>query len=149
MRHKSGFVRPMKVIILPIGWLIGIIAVVAMGFRPDPYLTYVRQISPPHPYPIYTVLWIVFFITIHSGAVFSILRPSSYSYSWGRALSALILSVGFLVCAGLGAMHAPPAYSAYLWWLLVFGISMLGMFIYSTIWSVRRQSSRDIRHLFL
>lgn len=138
----------MKTLALPVGWLIGIIAVVAMGFRPAPYLEYVRHIPPPHPYPIHTVLWIVFFLTIHTAAVFSILRPSSYSYSWGRALCALILSVGFLVCAGLGAMHAPPAFTAYFWWLLVFGMSMLGMFIWSTICSVRRQMSRNLRHPF-
>lgn len=39
-------------------------------------------------------------------------------------------------------MHAPPAFTAYLWWLLVVGMSILGMFIWSTICSVRRQISR-------
>jgi hypothetical protein len=133
----------MRIITLPIAWLIGIITVVAMGFRPAPYLQYVRQIPPPHPYPMYTVLWIAFLLTAHVGAVFAALRPRSYRYSWGRALLALLISLGFLVFAALGAMHAPPAHIIYVWWLLGFGICMLSLLIWSIACAGRGRLSLD------
>ena len=131
----------MRAVILPVAWFIGISAVVATGFLADPYLEHVRQIPPPHPYPMPTVLWIVLFLTIHIAAIFAILRPNSYKFSWGRALLALLLTVGCFGFAALGSMHSPPAYGAYLWWLIVGVVSLLGLFIWSAICAAR--SPRD------
>lgn len=129
----------LKYFALPVGWFVGTVTVIAVGFAPDPYLEYVRQIPPPHPYPTSTVLWILLFMSIHVAVAFAILRPMSYYYSWGRALFALLLSFGFLVLAALAAMHAPPALTMYLWWLLAFVLLTLGLFIWSGICSVRRR----------
>lgn len=118
---------------LPASWLLGILAVVHAGFRPDPYLEYVRQIPPPHPYPTSTVLWIAAFITIQAGIVMAILRPWSYRHSWGRATIALSISLGFLAYAILGSMHAPPPLTVYLLWLMGFCSIMLGLLIASIV----------------
>jgi uncharacterized membrane protein len=118
---------------LPTGWLLGIIAVILAGLRTDPYLEHVRQIPPPHPYPTFTVLWIVGFITIHTGLAMAVLRPRSYRHSWGRAIIALAISLGFLAFAILGAMHAPPPHAVYLLWLLAFCVIMLGLLVWSIV----------------
>jgi hypothetical protein len=103
---------------------------------------HVRHIPPPHPYPLATVLWIGLFLTVHAAAIFAILRPSSYSFSWGRALLALVLSGACFGLAGAGAMHSPPAYGAYLWWLIVVVVWLLGLFGWSAICSARRRLAR-------
>lgn len=113
--------------------MLGIVAVVLAGFKTDPYLEHVRQIPPPHPYPTFTVTWIVLFITIQTVLANVILRPRSYRHSWGRAALALATSLGFLAFAILGAMHAPPPHAMYLWWLLAFGGGMLGLLIWSIV----------------
>lgn len=117
-RRLSCTLGSMKEFALPIGWLVGVIAVVTMGFASDPYLEHVRQLPSPHPYPVETVLWIFLFMSAHVGMGLAILRPKSYRHSWGRALVALLTSTGFFVFAALGAMHAPPAHITYIWWLL-------------------------------
>jgi hypothetical protein len=128
----------MKLIALPAVWLVGIIAVIAAGFSPNGYLTYVRHIPPPHPYPTSTVFLIVLFMTIQVSLVFAILRPSSYRRSWGRAFFALVLSLGFLSYAMLAtAMHAPPSNSAYFFWSLAFAGVMLGLLVWSSISALR------------
>ncbi len=129
----------MKRLALPIGWILGVIAVIAMGFAPDPYLKHVRQIPPPHPYPTQTVLWILLFMVVHAGAAFAILRPKSYCYSWGRSFLAVLVSSGFFVFAAPGAMHAPPAHVAYIWWLLAFWLATFALFAWSAIHVVRRR----------
>jgi hypothetical protein len=131
----------MRAVILPIVWGIGVIAVVATGFWPDPYLEHVRHIPPPHPYAMSTVLFIVLFLTLHVAALFAILRPKSYKQSWGRALLALLLSVGCFGFAALGSMHSPPAYATYLWWLMTVGVSLLGLFIWSAHCAARSANS--------
>ena len=127
-------------IALLVGWLLGVVAVILAGFRPDPYLEHVRQIPPPHPYPTFTVLWILAFITAQTGLALTVLRPWSYWHSWGRAAIAFALSLGFLAIAILGAMHAPPPHAAYLLWLATFCVAMLGLFVWSII-GVARSSA--------
>jgi hypothetical protein len=129
----------MKTLALPIGWILGVVTVIAMGFAPDPYLEVVRQIPPPHPYPTQTVLWILLFMTVHAGATFAILRPTSYCYSWGRSFLAALVSSGFFIFAAFGAMHAPLAHFAYIWWLLAFWLVTFGLFVWSAICDVRRR----------
>lgn len=117
---------------IPLAWLAGVVAVVAAGFEPHPYLLHVRQLPPPHPYPTTTVLWALGFMTVHGLALGAILRPGSYARSWGRALCALGVSLAFLAFGAFGAMHAPPAWFAWLWWLLI-GNAALAMLL---LWSV-------------
>jgi hypothetical protein len=73
----------LKYFALPVGWFVGTVTVIAVGFAPDPYLEYVRQIPPPHPYPTSTVLWILLFMSIHVAVAFAILRPMSYTILGG------------------------------------------------------------------
>ena len=128
-------------ITLVVGWLIGIIAVIVAGFSSDPYLQHVRLIPPPHPYPTFTVLWIVLFITVQSGLVVAALRPSSYRHSWGRAIIGLVISVGFFAFAAFGSMHAPPPHAVYLLWLLAYGCIMLGLLVWSIVGAARSSAS--------
>ena len=127
-------------IIVPAVWVIGVIAAVLSGLRPDPYLEHVRLIPPPHPYPMGTVLWIVLFMTVHAALLIAILRPASYSFSWGRALMALVVSLGFLALGIMGSMHAPPPWDAYLLWLLALVAATIILSLWSVMGAVRHRA---------
>ena len=122
-----------KMLAIPLAWLAGVIAVVAFGFRPDPYLEYARHMPPPHPFPTRTVLWIILFMTLQAGLTVAILRPRSWRRSWARAAAALAVSVGFLGYGAITSMHAPPAHAAYLWWLLLFAGAMAVLLLWSVV----------------
>ena len=118
-------------------WFLGAVAVVWLGRLPDPYLEYVRRIPPPHPYPVSGVLWVILFMAAQAAVLAAILRPTTYKHSWGRALSAIVVSVGFFAFAGMGAMHAPPYYIAYLWWLLAVVAGAVSLLIWSGVGAFR------------
>lgn len=85
----------MRNIVIPVTWFIGIIAVILSGFKSDHYLEHVQNTPPPHPYPANSIFLVIFFMTIHTALIIAALRPKSYSLSWGRALTALAISLGF------------------------------------------------------
>lgn len=114
-------------------WLtIGIIAAILSGLLVNPYLTHARQMPPPHPYPLDVVFWIVVFMIVQVGAVLVIIKPKHASRSIWRALLIALVSLGTLEFAISSAMHMPPAYRFYLYWLLAF----LGASITWLAWSI-------------
>jgi peptidoglycan/LPS O-acetylase OafA/YrhL len=131
----------MKSIVIPVAWSIAVIAAVIAGFSPNPYLEHVRNIPPPHPYPTATVLWVVLLMTIQAGALIAILRPGSYQRSWGRALVALVVSLGFLVVAAIASMHTPPPFAVYQIWALALAVVMLLLLLWSSINAIRTRAS--------
>jgi hypothetical protein len=106
-------------------WIIGVAAVIIFGFRDNPYLTNVRGFPPPHPYPYQTVGSIMVLITIETGLLWAILRPASYNHSWGRSLLGFGISFCFLIFGSWGAMHVPPAWTTYMYWLFVVSAGLL------------------------
>lgn len=128
--QASGAMRKIGV---PVTWLVGVIAAALAGLRSDPYLKYVQHMPPPHPYPIDIVLGIIGLMTLQAALVLVVLRPATYSCSWGRALIALVISFGFLALGAIGAMHAPPPWTVYLVWLLVLLLATLILSLRSAI----------------
>jgi hypothetical protein len=126
---------------LPAAWLVGLIVVAAAGFEPDPYLEYVRHMSPPHPYPTTTVLWLCLFMTLHVSLLIAVLRPASFRNSWFRALLAFVVSLAFLALGAVGALHAPPPWGRYIFWVLAITIGMLALTAYSAIGSIMSKKS--------
>jgi hypothetical protein len=116
---------------LPGLWFIVLGTVLWTGRWPNSYLEHVSRIPPPHPYPTEGVLWVLGFATLEIVLLSVVLRPQSYSRSWGRALSGIGIAVGFLCFGSLGAMHAPPYYAFYLGWLLLMVVALLALFIWS------------------
>lgn len=94
---------------------------------PDPYLEKVRLIPPPHPYPMKSVVATVGLMALQVLLLQLVLRPASYRRCWGRSLVALAISCGFLVAAGLGAMHAPPHFGIYMLWLALLIVGMAAL----------------------
>lgn len=76
-------------------------------------------------------------MTAQVSIAFAIFRPKSYHHSWGRALVVVLTSFGFFIFAALGAMHAPPSHTVYLWWLLAFWVIAVGLFLWSATCAVR------------
>lgn len=89
-------------------WLSGVAAVALAGFRDDPYLEHVAGVPAPHAYDTSTLFWLTTFITIQVTLLTAILRLVSYRHSWGRALSALLASFGFLLAVSCSP-NMPPA----------------------------------------
>ena len=121
-------------------WLLGIIAVTLSGLSSDPYLEYVRQIPPPHPYPAATVLWVALFMTVHAALLIAVLRPASYARSWGRAIIAFIVSFCFLALGVLGSSHSPPPWGMYLFWLLSVIAAIVAIGLWSVIGAIRSRA---------
>lgn len=113
-------------------WLIGMIAIVWCGLLPSGYLEHVRGIPPPHPFPVDTVAWAAIVMTAHV----SILRALLHRPGLLRTLAATLISFGFLAFAAMGAMHAPPAFGAYLWWLIAMFILLLLLTMWTAITTV-------------
>jgi len=119
-------------IAMPLMWLLGAGGVIALGFQSDAFLPDIRNLPRPPPYPIHFVLVLLFLMTSQAVMVYFLLRPRSYRHSWGRALLALIASVGFLQGALLlGGTHIPSAYMAYLLWTFLTAIALLVLFFWS------------------
>jgi hypothetical protein len=129
-----------KKLAVPLAWLLGVIAVMLSGLQSNPYLEYVRNIPPPHPYPTSMVVWIIVLLSLHAALLIFALRPASYSRSWGRALFALAISIVFLAFGLVGSMHAPPAWIAYLFWLLVVAIATLVLTLWSLVAATRNRA---------
>jgi hypothetical protein len=128
----------MRVIIA--AWTLGAVSVAWLGRLPNPYLEYVRQIPPPHPYPVGGVLWVILLMTVQAVILASVLRPPTYNRSWGRALIGFLVSVGFFSFAGMAAMHAPPYFFAYLWWLLAVVVVAVALLVWSGVGAFRNRA---------
>jgi len=122
-------------------WGLGILGPALAGFCPDSYLIVVRGLPQPLPYPAETVGWIALLVSIQVLVLFSILRFQPFRPSWRRALLAVAVSLGFLSLGVIGAMHAPPPWSAYLLWLLLILIGMLVILGQSAVEVLRSRSN--------
>lgn len=69
--------------------------------------------------PIESVLGGLPFLTAQVAALYFILRPVSFAFSWGRALVALGAFAGWFYYVSLGVMHSPGWYVANLIWLFM------------------------------
>jgi uncharacterized membrane protein YhaH (DUF805 family) len=130
---------------LPTYLLLGVVAVALAGCLDNPYLTHVRSLPPPHPYPLRGVLWVMAMMSVHTAAAMAILRLHSWRRSWGRALAATGLSTILLLIAALASMHSPPHHTAYLLWLLLM-VAALSVLTASSSVAAWRLSS-PLRHL--
>jgi len=111
--------------------LVGVILVVWAGLLPNSYMQAVRGIPPPHPYPFAGVAFTSAFIAAELLAVYAIIRPSSFDYSWDRAFCAFIIAVSFVVFGLAQAMHASPYITAYIWWLIGVAGILLVVFLFT------------------
>lgn len=96
--------------------VIAMIATFLLGFQPDPYLTHVRGIEPPHPYPTQPMLWIVFFVILHTIFLYPILEQKSLM---GLGMAAIV-TMGFLVMTALVCAYSSLIWGYSIWALLVF-----------------------------
>ena len=137
---KQASTRPGP-ILLGAAWLIGMTVVVWCGFLPSGYLEHVRGIPPPHPFPVGTVWWVAVLMTVHV----SILRALLHRLGLLRALGAMLVSFGFLTFAAMDAMHSPPAFGAYLGWLIAMFVLLLLLTAWTALATVVARS-RARRH---
>jgi hypothetical protein len=116
---------------LPAFLVIGIAVVAWTAQWPNPYSIYGARVPPPHPYPYETVLLTIGLMTVQASTQIVVLRPTSYARSWGRAFSAAAITIPFLVLAALNAMHSPPLWFFYFWWIMVIAVGLVALGTYS------------------
>ena len=104
---------------LPLSAAIAIVAVVLSGFSLNPYLEHVRQMPPPHPYPVELVTWVIGFIVIHTGFSYFLLTSKSVIL-FGVAV---IVGAGFLAMAAFGNMHSSLPWLIFFIWIFIVFIS--------------------------
>jgi uncharacterized membrane protein len=114
----------MRTKILPAGWLISIIIAALAGFLPDQ----ARHAGlAPHAYDIRAVLLAWGLLTFNTVLLMGILRPATYTRSWGRAVMAMIVSFCFLVLALTGSRHSPAVSLTFTLWSMAAFFSTLGL----------------------
>jgi hypothetical protein len=69
-----------------------------------------------------------------------VLRPQSYSASWGRAVFAVLLSVGWLAFLGPFGLHGGPATFANTTAVALFGVVAFGCAVVSRFWGAARKN---------
>jgi hypothetical protein len=120
--------------------LVGLAVVVFYGFEPDGYMVHVRRLPPPYPYPFEGVAFFCGVLLLEAALLWSILRPNSYSQSWGRAGCACLLAASLAVMFALGSMHTPPYYYAHFLWLVAVFSVLIILFIWSLAAKVMRHA---------
>jgi hypothetical protein len=90
-------------------------------------------------YPWIGVGIFVVLVVIEAFTVWIILRPNTYSRSWGRALTSLAIVSGAIAYWGAGIMHQPDCYFFHLKWLLLLGVALLVLFVVSAGASLKRR----------
>lgn len=124
----------MKIFAIPFVWLIGISVAVWSGFGPDPYIESVLGMF--QPYPTYALMWAVLLMSAEAALLMGVLRPASYRRSWGRALSAMCISVIFLVYGMAMSTHAPSPIFVYIWWALLLAAASVLLVLWSVVVTV-------------
>ena len=99
-----------------LAWAVGMIGMVVMGSRPDPYLLHVRDIPAPHPFPWLEVVIIGVFMTAEAFLLWCVIEPS-VSFGMGPVSATVLFGLGSFV-AILGSMHSTNAYWWHMMWLL-------------------------------
>ena len=120
--------------LIPLYWLIGVTAAGLLGLSPNHYA---RRDPALHVYATETVLWVCGMMTVHALLLMAILRPASYDKSWGRALLAFLVTVGFFILAALGSMHSPPAWGAFSLWTLALFLFTFTLTLISSLQAFR------------
>jgi hypothetical protein len=128
-RHRLPFV---------IAWILGIASLAWAGTLVDGYQLHVRSLPLPHPYPTRGVLMLAGIATAEILLLYAIIRPSSYSLSWKRALLALLFGIVLLSSFGATLMHAPPYVFTHWLWLAVVTISII-VFLCATLVGLLRK----------
>ncbi|MCC6827569.1 MAG: hypothetical protein IT550_05000 [Novosphingobium sp.] len=131
--------RHFRLFIIPTYALLGIVLVVVSGL-PEAQLLILKA---PQPYPIQGVMYSIQTIIFESIFTFMILRPRSYSRSWGRALIAFLGALGLLFFWRMGMMHAPTFFLTHLWWVSVGVASLLVLFIVSSVSSFKAAATSN------
>ena len=75
--------------------------------------------------------------TVECALVWAVLRPSSYSHSWIRALFAAILAIGALVFFAMGLMHSPLYMFVHALWLAFGSLLLLALALSSGVAALR------------
>lgn len=124
-----------------IAWVLGLAALAWAGTSVDGYQLHVRSVPLPHPYPTRGVLTLAVVVTAEILLIYVIIRPSTYSYSWGRALLASLCSIVLLILFGAMLMHAPPFVFAHWLWLAVIAISIIAFLSGTLVGLLRKHAA--------
>jgi hypothetical protein len=123
--------RVWRWLLIPSATAMAAVAVVASGFREQPYLTHVRGIVPElQPYPIREVVFIIGLMAIEALIVTALIHGPGRSRSWQRALAAVAVSTGFVAISIAGSVHISPSWKAFVLWTLVVLAWMTGLAVF-------------------
>ena len=118
-------------------WAVFAVFILTSGARPDGY--FLRD-SPADQwqYP-YVGVFVVFVLSVAELGLFTaILRPRSYSRSWGRALAAVGVSLALFVAYALALMHMPHYVVAHALWIVSLFASCLVILCVSSVSAIRQ-----------
>ena len=120
----------MRFVLLPALWFIGVVAI-----------AWTARWSASNEYPVANVSILLLSMTAELAILLAVLQPGSYLRSWGRALTACLVSVCFAFVSGLWAFHGePPTYvSVFVLWTLALPVGLGGLFLWSALasWPLR------------
>ena len=125
----------MRFIVLPALWFIGVLAI-----------AWTARWSDATEYPVANVLTFLLSMTAVLAILLAVLQPGSYVRSWGRALTACLVSACFAFVSGFWAFHGEPPTYVYLFvlWMQALPVGLGGLFIWSALASLPlREGPKD------
>ena len=128
--------------LLPSAWLAGVLAVLYGSSLGNPYLE--GRVPLNQQGRLEFAFWFVVAVTVECLVIWVVLRPRTYRRSWGRALSALLVLLAFLVLFAMTAMHAPTVWFFHIYWLALGGVVLFVLFVLAVVGTLRVRSSSDV-----
>ena len=126
----------MRIAVLPVVWIVGLSVVLWTARWPSSRFD---SLPTPHQYPTSAVAWTALLMTVQIVVQLLVLRPRTYSRSWARAFAAAAVAIPFVLLAGLLAMHAPPYWCFYAWWVIVVALGLLLLAAWSAFARIRHR----------
>ena len=87
-------------------WALFVGLIITSGFEPNPYALEMLDATEPHSYEIELVVILVVAMLFHLSFLVTI---DLYMRSRWKFFTMLIITILFLLCFGMVAMHAPPS----------------------------------------
>lgn len=133
---------PLRTLLLPLTALVGMALLIWAGSLPDYWMLRAMPVGSEAVYPLKPVLIFCAIVLAECSVLLAVLRPRSYSRSWGRALCACLLAIGLALFWLQGALHAPPYYGMHLQWWLAVSLGLVLLSGYSSVQAWRHRRNR-------
>ena len=104
--------KPLRIVFASV-WALFVGLIITLGFEPNPHELQMLDAPEPHSYDIELVVILVVAMLFHLSFLVTI---DVYMRSQWKFFTMLMITMLFLLCFGMVAMHAPPSLGCMIFW---------------------------------